>query len=1236
MIRTSSLSGDTWLSYHFPGVQLPPWQHPVQTLCTPKPAHPGRPGACSAGQLIRAVSLPEQDVLRRELPVAPGNQRRLVSSSYWGLKEDRAEEEEDEEEEEASDSSGRLDSSCSVEDGPQQVRKPGSTQHTSASRPRSRNIFLPSAELDEEEEEEDSDGDNLHRYCEDSSFMLHGNFNWAVSNGVGSAQEKKPFVSDTESSVEQLISQPGRLDSPPTERLGVRESSTLFLDSCVQDLNNKTSFNFGQLTCADAFPHVQTTESTSDSSCNSSDGILVNFCTIYSKSNNPATPQDLAGCPAPLQPALLHDGSVFLNLQPVRPRSPSHHPQHEVPSPQEEREVVEAVVPSAPCWSPQALDSNCNLYLLEPWSSLELSDLTACLQGQLTLAMGTNQKYYKLVSCDPPSKSPSPTWPGLGRSFPEGPRAVSSVPSSGYVREGEGELQMDRKERDEQHNDSSRYSPARSGVGCAKCECYNYQDDCPLCKTTARSDYTQSPHHASSGPRPSFSLGPTAAAATGQEVKAVPTQPSVKLQPRERSGSEENGACSWAPTVVRYTKAQRPTSLPIQPFVLLPQPKPQAQHLGSLLDQYVSQRGSSSSSSHPGSGCKATANQLLTHLQPLPSNGYGRILLEAPSSSDTCSTCSPSPERFGQRHPWSHSSKGQVGAVGPCRSHQQGPYSCATQSNFMFKLNSSNSSPRSFITPQTQPSLLVETPASHYLIDLTPEPTPGGRTRSAQKPQTPGFTQPGSTHSTPPTLACTSLTQQPSLLSSFSAPFSFPALRTSSSSRWEVSLAGPGGGKEQNKSEHCESLMLLSDRPPTDFCLSPSEASYESLSISHLQRRGLLRSVSSAMDLIMAHFGSSRDPEEKMRLGNSRSSPTIAGLVLEHLCPAIQNILEDGLRHHKLDVVIGQQRNHSWRVVDASTQKGRASRMLDNLVSKIHQCSQLTNSCMKLRAFIMGLLNLRSLEFWLSNLQSQNDVVTAYYHSWAFMTTTQRQCQPLFQELLLLLQPLSVLPFDLNLLLESRHRELCSHTSPVPACSTLLMTTWPKHQAEIPRGTGTRIQQTGNSYQTDLHLPGLSQEPQSFTQQGGRGSHAKAGNDSPQSGPHPGWWIRQPVIVDGVIEEEDCRSAEKYSAWSQQYHATGLEGVLDGEDAMTGSSKRSSADPHVQAEGSSHGGLRWAKLFGAAVDPPGRAPGASRGLRGSKCRRVTRPSQWLQLDSSTLGQLAQSVWAVKFGRAKTD
>jgi hypothetical protein len=125
---------------------------------------------------------------------------------------------------------------------------------------------------------------------------------------------------------------------------------------------------------------------------------------------------------------------------------------------------------------------------------------------------------------------------------------------------------------------------------------------------------------------------------------------------------------------------------------------------------------------------------------------------------------------------------------------------------------------------------------------------------------------------------------------------------------------------------------------------------------------------------------------------------TIGGLVLEHLCPTIQNILQDGLRDHKLDLIIGQRRNHAWNVVEASTHTGQncmvvmmimimwgvvvglmlmmvwlvahggcglmvsvpvsgpTTRVLHSLLSKVRQCSLLTSHCMKLRAFIMGLL----------------------------------------------------------------------------------------------------------------------------------------------------------------------------------------------------------------------------------------------------------------------------------------
>lgn len=47
-----------------------------------------------------------------------------------------------------------------------------------------------------------------------------------------------------------------------------------------------------------------------------------------------------------------------------------------------------------------------------------------------------------------------------------------------------------------------------------------------------------------------------------------------------------------------------------------------------------------------------------------------------------------------------------------------------------------------------------------------------------------------------------------------------------------------------------------------------------------------------------------------------------------------------------------------------------------------------------------------------------SDIIAAHYNQWGFLPLSQGVCQPLFEELLLLLQPLSLLPFDLDLLFE--------------------------------------------------------------------------------------------------------------------------------------------------------------------------------------------------------------------------
>ncbi|XP_029301318.1 iporin isoform X2 [Cottoperca gobio] len=1072
MIGAPSHSGDTLIACHFPMVQLPTWQLPVQALCS-SAKRPGR--LCSVG-LTRAVSLPERDSLNREHAFAGG--RRCFSNSYGSLNEDRAEEEG------ASDSSGRDDSNSSPEETSSHLKKESSGARDSL---RLHNSFLPNTELDEDEEDEDSDGDNLHRYHEDSSFVLHGNSNWPLSNSARNNTMSHGHTDRTESDQEWLSNQPHQPQSLPTEcRSGITAMAYRERDSDRRKDNMCCSIH-RQHKCSPELFSNSHTEYVSDSSCNSSDGVLVNFCTIYNRSNNPATPHDPSS-PA-VHPYQFSEGSVFLNLQPV-PQTPARDLQHDdmaVNSPPKENIDT---TPCASCWSPQGLDSNCNLYSLEPpppgLSSLEVSDLAACLQSQATLAMGTNQKYYKLVTCDLSSKSPSPAWSGC----PEGQSRSSPFPPSEHLfvdHKTEGQHKEVKKEEEDRQKEK-RFS---TQFDCAQCQTCDYQVATTSAeKFLCRKKPTSSIQNLS---QTSCSLCPIQYSPNSikcQGTSTASTQPSLILhQEHCDTDATEKGACSLENAVVRYSKAQRPTSLPIQPFVLVPAGKPQTQHLGCLLEQYINQKSTKSGGSQPGLKFKGKSSQCFSNLQPSPMGNHCPIFLEAPSSSDTCSTCTPSPECFSSRRAWSQSSRSQE-RPSPCTSKSSLD---PTYSSPQPRLAQDKTSPYSGKTTTSSnrisaphQSYLVKSPAYQDLINLSPE-----QSHANTEPNSPNQSQ-TSYHAifshTPPTLLLTTDAHHPNLQVSLSPPTtvqpekklpqyqaapaadtgffhnSFTAALSSlaplSSLSSLLSLAASGlqikdsaglSGK-QSQSQHIESL-ILSDRPPTEFCLSP-DTSYESMSISHLQRRGLLRSVSRAVDLIMAHFGSSREPEEKMRLGNSSCSPTIAGLVLEHLCPAIQNILEDGLRDHKLDFIIGQRRNHSWSVVEVSTRIGPSTKVLRSLVCKIRQYPQLSSHCMRLRAFIMGLINLRALEFWLSHLQSQKDLVTTYYHSWGFLSMSLGQCQPLFQELLLLLQPLSVLPFDLNLLLEPRllrNRQLCSEEQGVslpPPCSAFLVTSWPLLQAD--------------------------------------------------------------------------------------------------------------------------------------------------------------------------------------------
>ncbi|XP_032425931.1 iporin isoform X2 [Xiphophorus hellerii] len=1162
MIGASTLPGHTLLACHFPVVQLPTWQLPVQALCS-SAKRPSR--LCSSG-LTRAVSLPEQDTLTREHCFTGG--RRPFSSSYSSLREDRVEEEG------TSDSSGRYDSNSSPEETGS-INKEESCG--AATTQRSHNSFLPNPDLDEDEEDEDSDGDNLHRYREDSSFVLHGNSNWSLNNGGNDALLHEDL--DSEWINEGLMLGMGRNQHWLSNQMDLLQSgcqgfavsrSGIALLTCLEQDSDRLQENiYREHKCSpEQLPNIHT-EDVSDSSCNSSDGVLVNFCTIYNKSNNPATPQDLSS-PA-VDPCRSSEGSVFLSLQPV--------PQ------QAQREEAGS--------TPSGLDSNCNLYSQEPsapgLSALEVTDLVACIRSQDTLAMGTNQKYYKLVTCDLSSQSPSPAWSSL-TSCLEGPdRSSTILPPLDSEKEGPTKENMEASD----HQVATTSTAPWRKQHLQGPQSFSHMP-CSLCSSQ------RSPHSSKC-----------------QETGAESTQPSV-IQERDYNDVDATDMSVWCcdKELGRYSKLRRPTSLPIQPFVLLPAEKPQyqPQHLGGLLEQYLNQKSSKPASSPNGLKSKEKRSECLSELQPSPVESLCPVFLEAASSSDTCSTCTPSPKCFSRRHMWSPKSQ---------RTSQEANLKLMAESQESSSLNSG--------TTNNQPNV-VRIHTCQDLITLQPESkqVTSGSKNTNKDPKKTAFHSKAShiTPGKPDSNLRVSLsppqTSQSQLMLQHHQPLIAAARLSSLSTFISSDLHSKQNHEPERlspkpaKSQHSQSL-ILNNRPPAEFCLSP-DTSYESMSISHLQRKGLLRAVSRAVDLIMAHFGSSRDPEEKMRLGNSSYSPTIAGLVLEHLCPAIQNILEDGLRDHKLDFIIGQRRNHSWSVVEISTRMGSSTKVLHTLVSKIKRCTELTSHCMRLRAFLMGLLNLRALEFWLSHLQSQKDVVTAYYHTWGFLYTSLSRCRPLFQELLLLLQPLSVLPFDLNLLLEPRllsQRQLCSEERdalPPQPCSALLVTSWPKIQANRKSEYSRRNSQSHWREQEFLRSQSSSCCKQDYG--------AMQNN-------------RNLLLASLSNKPDFVQSVAKAVNVSLDHRSTLFQTNVDGrenEREVEKDSRGQNATASVQEDSPCQSGLRWAKLFGAA-GVSSRAEKRSHPHTEAQKRRL--PSQWLQLDRSQIGLLAQSIRSIKLGPPQT-
>uniref|UniRef100_A0A3B3BSC8 RUN and SH3 domain containing 2 n=1 Tax=Oryzias melastigma TaxID=30732 RepID=A0A3B3BSC8_ORYME len=381
MDGTPQLSGETLVVHHIPLVHCQ--------------VSGGRRGGCGGSLrsgspfsppenlgLSRTTSLPERDVLQREA---------LLYSSL--------------------------------------IQTGGSTGSDHSAKPRSRNPLRHNPFL------------LLSGYLEDSSFLLHSDT--TCDDGTASFHlhhldfASEPFVLHGSEGERRRDSFRGVASDRDSRRCLGSSGSNMSMDCGDQDWGDDDdedqsmrcgrsskagSLSSGSSTqlcscCNHAHPHCHHDFQPaygSDSSCNSSDGVLVNFSAIFNKINNGVPEKVSASTNLNTERAgttgsdpNLTGGAFYLDLHasPTEPLPPclSNNP----PVLQEPRLPASSTCScSAEYQGALDLDANCNSF--HPPCAASSGELGACLQSQARLVVAT-QNYYKLVTCDVSSQSsPSP------------------------------------------------------------------------------------------------------------------------------------------------------------------------------------------------------------------------------------------------------------------------------------------------------------------------------------------------------------------------------------------------------------------------------------------------------------------------------------------------------------------------------------------------------------------------------------------------------------------------------------------------------------------------------------------------------------------------------------------------------------------------------------------------------------------------------------------------------------
>ncbi|XP_041356371.1 uncharacterized protein LOC121373702 isoform X2 [Gigantopelta aegis] len=207
-------------------------------------------------------------------------------------------------------------------------------------------------------------------------------------------------------------------------------------------------------------------------------------------------------------------------------------------------------------------------------------------------------------------------------------------------------------------------------------------------------------------------------------------------------------------------------------------------------------------------------------------------------------------------------------------------------------------------------------------------------------------------------------------------------------------------------------LMNVSPQSSAEFMGNLIE---QDLTTETARKRSILLCVTQAAESLVEHFARARDPFDKLRLGSSAENPTVATLVVTRLCPALEMVIEEGMKAYLMGFhVFGKIHITPWRVAEMSSELGPYTRAVNELVRKLKLRSSLGTNKQKFFAFIVGLANLRLLDFWMGYVRSKKDIVSRVYEADSILCLSETTLKHHYDNMLLALQPLAVLPFQLE------------------------------------------------------------------------------------------------------------------------------------------------------------------------------------------------------------------------------